>query len=96
MELENIIRDVDLVCVMSVNPGYGGQKLIENTYRKIKQLRGLINEHKSHAKIEIDGGVTLQNAQELRDAGADVLVAGSFVFNAGDPVDTIRQLKSLK
>lgn len=96
VELENIISDVDLVCVMSVNPGFGGQKLIAHTFRKIEQLKGLITESKSSAKIEIDGGVALQNAQLLLDAGADILVAGSFVFNAKDPIETIHQLKALK
>lgn len=96
VELENIISDVDLICVMSVNPGFGGQKLIENTYRKIKQLKGMIGESGSSAKIEIDGGVTIQNARGLLDAGADILVAGSFVFTASDPGETIKQLKALK
>ncbi len=96
MELENIISDVDLICVMSVNPGFGGQKLIENTYRKIKQLKSMIGESGSSAKIEIDGGVTIQNARGLLDAGADILVAGSFVFTASDPGETIKQLKALQ
>ncbi len=95
MELENIISDVDLICVMSVNPGFGGQRLIENTYRKIRQLKGMIGESGSSAKIEIDGGVTIQNARGLLDAGADILVAGSFVFTASDPGETIKQLKAL-
>ncbi len=95
-ELENIVEDVDLICVMSVNPGFGGQKLIENTYRKVEQLKGLITERKSSAKIEIDGGVTLENARRLVNAGADILVAGSFVFKAGNPGETIRQLKAVQ
>jgi ribulose-phosphate 3-epimerase len=95
-ELENIVADIDLICVMSVNPGFGGQKLIENTFRKVEQLKRLITETKSGAKIEIDGGVTLDNAQRLLDAGADVLVAGSFVFKASNPGETIRQLRALK
>ena len=95
VELENIILDVDLVCVMSVNPGFGGQKLIENTFHKIKQLKGMIDERKAIAKIEIDGGVTLQNAKELIHAGADILVAGSFVFSSDNPADTISKLKGL-
>lgn len=95
-ELENIVEDVDLICVMSVNPGFGGQKLIENTYRKVEQLKGLITEKKSSAKIEIDGGVTLDNAQRLVNAGADILVAGSFVFKASNPGETIRQLKAVQ
>lgn len=95
-ELENIVEDVDLICVMSVNPGFGGQKLIENTYRKVEQLKGLITEKKSSAKIEIDGGVTLDNARRLVNAGADILVAGSFVFKASNPGETIRQLKAVQ
>lgn len=95
-ELENIVEDVDLICVMSVNPGFGGQKLIENTYRKVEQLKGLITEKKSSAKIEIDGGVTLENARRLVNAGADILVAGSFVFKASNPGETIRQLKAVQ
>jgi ribulose-phosphate 3-epimerase len=95
-ELENIVEDVDLICVMSVNPGFGGQKFIENTYRKVEQLKGLITEKKSSAKIEIDGGVTLDNARRLINAGADILVAGSFVFKASNPGETIRQLKAVQ
>jgi len=95
-ELENIIADVDQVIVMSVNPGFGGQKFIESTYTKVKQLKKLIQTSGSAAKIEIDGGVTLQNAKPLLDAGADVLVAGNFVFSASNPPDIIRQLKSVK
>ncbi|MBA4054559.1 MAG: ribulose-phosphate 3-epimerase [Marivirga sp.] len=93
--LEDIIADVDLVCVMSVNPGFGGQKFIENTYRKVTRLKKLIVETKSFAKIEIDGGVTIQNAKLLLDAGADVLVAGHFIFSAADPQGVIAQLKAL-
>lgn len=95
-ELENIIADIDLVIVMSVNPGFGGQKFIENTYAKVKQLKKLIQSSSSTAKIEIDGGVTLQNAKPLLDAGADALVAGNFVFSASNPPDIIRQLKAVK
>ena len=95
-ELENIVGDVDVICVMSVNPGFGGQKLIKNTLHKVEQLKGLVRETKSSAKIEIDGGVTLENAQQLMDAGADILVAGSFVFRASNPVETIRQLKTVQ
>lgn len=94
-QLENIIADVDLVCVMSVNPGFGGQKFIETTYRKVEQLKKLIVESKSAAKIEIDGGVTLQNAKALLDSGADVLVAGHFIFSAKDPKAVITQLKAV-
>lgn len=96
IELENIIGDADLICVMSVNPGFGGQKFIEHTYRKVTQLKELITRTESKARIEIDGGVTLQNAKLLMDAGADVLVAGNFVFSDSDPVEVIRQLKAVK
>jgi len=96
IELENIIADIDLVCVMSVNPGFGGQKFIENTYRKVAALKMLITQSNSKAKIEIDGGVTLQNAKPLLDAGADVLVAGNFVFSASNPNEIIRQLKAVR
>jgi len=94
-ELENIIADVDLVCVMSVNPGFGGQKFIENTYRKVKALKALIQSSGSSAKIEIDGGVNTGNARALMEAGADVLVAGNFVFSATDPKAVIANLKQL-
>jgi len=94
-ELENIIADIDLVCVMSVNPGFGGQKFIENTYRKVSMLKKLINEYGSKALVEIDGGVNQQNAKALLDAGADVLVAGNFVFSATDPKAVIAKLKSV-
>ncbi len=80
---------------MSVNPGFGGQKFIQHTYDKVKQLKGLIITSRSNALIEIDGGVNLQNAPLLVEAGADVLVAGSFVFNATDPINTIADLKNL-
>jgi ribulose-phosphate 3-epimerase len=93
--LEDIIADIDLVCVMSVNPGFGGQKFIENTYSKIKNLKALINSKDSKAKIEIDGGVDLNNYKKLIECGADVLVAGNTVFASKDPVATIQQLKTL-
>jgi ribulose-phosphate 3-epimerase len=93
--LENIIQDIDLVCLMSVNPGFGGQKFIENTYRKVKALKALITQTGSKALIEIDGGVNLQNAKPLMEAGADVLVAGNFVFSAANPTAVISQLKAL-
>jgi ribulose-phosphate 3-epimerase len=93
--LENVIKDIDLICVMSVNPGFGGQKFIENTYRKIEQLKTLILDHQSGALIEIDGGVNLDNAKQLLDAGADVLVAGNFVFSSIDPKGTIARLKAV-
>ncbi|KOY86493.1 ribulose phosphate epimerase [bacterium 336/3] len=92
--LENIITEVDLVCLMSVNPGFGGQKFIPQTYQKVRQLKELIIKTNSHALIEIDGGVNSQNAPLLLDAGADVLVAGNFVFSAQDPKQVISELKS--
>ena len=95
-ELENIIADIDLVCVMSVNPGFGGQKFIEHTYKKVTQLKKMIQLSGSSAKIEIAGGVSLENAKGLIDAGADVLVAGNFVFSAADPSDVIRALKAVR
>lgn len=93
--LDDIIADVDMVCLMSVNPGFGGQKFIENTYRKIETLKNLINSRNSQALIQIDGGVNQQNAPMLLEKGADVLVAGSFVFSAADPIATIANLKSI-
>ncbi|WP_439475667.1 ribulose-phosphate 3-epimerase [Algoriphagus formosus] len=84
---------IDLVCVMSVNPGFGGQKFIENTYSKVGKLKELIIQKGSNTQIEIDGGVSLNNAQKLKDAGADILVAGSFVFNSKSPKETIAMLK---
>jgi ribulose-phosphate 3-epimerase len=94
-DLEDIITDIDLVLIMSVNPGFGGQKFIENTYRKIERTKNLIEKSGSKAKIEVDGGVNLDNAPKLIEAGADVLVAGSFVFGSDDPSETIRQLKAV-
>lgn len=93
--LKDIIQDIDLVCLMSVNPGFGGQSFIQHSYTKIRELRELIDNRGSSAKIEIDGGVTDQNAAQLIDAGADVLVAGSFVFGASNPTETIRNLKNI-
>ncbi len=93
--LEDIIADIDEVCVMSVNPGFGGQAFIENTYDKIARLKELILKNNSKALIEIDGGVTLQNAKKLLDNGADIFVAGNTVFSSADPVDTIHQLKNI-
>lgn len=93
--LEDIINDIDLVCLMSVNPGFGGQKFIENTYNKIAQLKALILKKNASTKIEIDGGVTDKNAQKLVDTGADVLVAGSFVFKSDHPTETVSRLKAL-
>ncbi|MBL7846361.1 MAG: ribulose-phosphate 3-epimerase [Cyclobacteriaceae bacterium] len=93
--LQHVISEIDLVCVMSVNPGFGGQKFIEGTYQKIKELRRLISETGSKALIEIDGGVNQANAKPLLEAGADVLVAGNFVFSSSQPKEVIRQLKAL-
>lgn len=93
--LEDTINDIDLVCMMSVNPGFGGQSFIENTYDKVRALKELIDRKGSHTLIEIDGGVTSENAKELIDAGADVLVAGSFIFKSNYPIKTIRELKRL-
>jgi ribulose-phosphate 3-epimerase len=93
--LEDVIKDIDLVCLMSVNPGFGGQSFIENTYKKIKELKELIVRNKAVTIIEIDGGVTNKNAVELVEAGADVLVAGNYVFKAEDPIATISDLKKI-
>ncbi len=93
-QLEHVIETIDLVCLMSVNPGFGGQKFIPGTFRKIRQLKELIITSKSKAKIEIDGGVDLRNAPELLNAGADVLVAGNTVFSAENPAQTIQLLKN--
>ena len=91
--LENIIEEIDLVCIMSVNPGFGGQSFIENTYQKVADLRALIEQKNAKVLIEIDGGVSAANAKKLIDAGANVLVAGSFVFGSDDPTATIQNLK---
>jgi ribulose-phosphate 3-epimerase len=93
--LKDVLKDIDLVCLMSVNPGFGGQLFIPNTVQKIKQLRTMIDEQSLNVKIEIDGGVTEQNAQQIIDAGADVLVAGSTVFKSSDPIATIANLKAM-
>lgn len=93
--LNDIIADADLICVMSVNPGFGGQKFIENTYNKVQDLKELILRKNSHALIEIDGGVTAGNAAQLAAAGADVLVAGNTVFSAADPIQMVADLKKL-
>ena len=94
-QLTDVIHDIDVVCIMSVNPGFGGQKFIEYTYQKIKDLKRIINERGTNTLIEIDGGVSSANAGHLLEAGADVLVAGSFVFNAANPVQTIATLKQI-
>lgn len=94
--LEDTIQDIDMVCLMSVNPGFGGQKFIENTYKKVRQLKEIIAENNASTLIEIDGGVNANNAPMLLEAGADVLVAGNFVFKSMDPAGTIEELKSLR
>lgn len=93
--LEDIIQDLDMVLLMSVNPGYGGQKFIEHTYEKTRALRAMIDRKGLETLIEIDGGVNLDTGKKLVEAGADVLVAGNFVFKSADPIQTIHQLKSL-
>ena len=93
--LSEVIQDIDLVCLMSVNPGFGGQSFIENTYSKIEKLKALINRKNASTLIEIDGGVTDKNAAQLVKVGADVLVAGNFVFKAANPIQVIHDLKLL-
>lgn len=93
--LEDTLADIDLICLMSVNPGFGGQKFIENTYKKVAELKALIKRTGSKALVEIDGGVNLQNASLLLKAGADVLVAGNFVFSSPNPKEVIKGLKAL-
>jgi ribulose-phosphate 3-epimerase len=93
--LKSIINDLDLICVMSVNPGFGGQSFIENTYNKVKELRSMIKEQNSKAIIEIDGGVNSKNAKKLTECGASALVAGSFVFKSENPIKTIAELSSI-
>ena len=92
--LKDIIADIDLVCIMSVNPGFGGQSFIENTYNKVAELRALAKEQNTELLIEVDGGVSDKNAKKLTEAGADVLVAGSSVFKATNPVEAIKNLKA--
>lgn len=92
--LEDVIRDIDLVLIMSVNPGFGGQHFIDQSLVKISELRALIDKHQSNALIEVDGGITVDNAGAILAAGANVLVAGSTVFNAADPMAVIRALKN--
>lgn len=94
--IENVLKDIDVVCMMSVNPGFGAQKFIEHTYRKVRALKEMLLDSGSKALIEIDGGVNMGNAAALCEAGADVLVAGNFVFSATDPKSVIRQLKEIK
>ncbi len=93
--LEEVIGDIDLVCLMSVNPGFGGQSFIENTYEKVRKLKALITRKGAPTLIEIDGGVNAGNAKALVEAGADVLVAGNFVFRSEDPVATVASLRQL-
>jgi ribulose-phosphate 3-epimerase len=93
--LQYIVAEIDLVCLMSVNPGFGGQKFIETTYRKIKEVQAMIIASNSKAIIEIDGGVTMANAKDLVDAGATVLVAGNTVFSANNPMQMIADLKAI-
>lgn len=93
--LQDVLGDLDLVCLMSVNPGFGGQKFIEQTYDKVRRLANMREQSQSEFLIEIDGGVTSDNAAALKEAGADVLVAGSFVFRSKDPTQTIASLKDL-
>ena len=94
--LKDILADIDLVCLMSVNPGYGGQDFIPHSIEKIKQLRKMIDEAGLKVKIEVDGGIILENAKEIVDAGADVLVTGSTIFKSADPKATIATLKAIK
>jgi ribulose-phosphate 3-epimerase len=94
-QLEDIIAECDLVCVMSVNPGFGGQKFIRNTFTKVQQLKALIQSKDSSAQIEIDGGVDLLNYKQLIEVGADVLVAGNTVFSSSSPLETIKVLKKI-
>ena len=95
-QLKDIIKDIDLVCLMSVNPGFGGQSFIENTFDKVKELKELIQSSGSDCQIEIDGGVTNENAKKLVQAGANILVAGSYVFKSSNPTNTISKLSNLE
>ena len=92
--LSDVIKDIDVVCIMSVNPGFGGQSFIENTYDKVRELKAMITAKNANTKIEIDGGVNANNAPKLIEAGADILVAGSFVFKSKNPTQTIAGLKN--
>jgi len=94
-QLKDVIKDIDLVCLMSVNPGFGGQSFIENTYNKVKELKELIQSTGSDCQIEIDGGVTNKNAKKLVQAGANILVAGSYIFKNSNPTETISKLIKL-
>ncbi|MEJ6734444.1 MAG: ribulose-phosphate 3-epimerase [Flavobacteriales bacterium] len=92
--LSDVIKDIDVVCIMSVNPGFGGQSFIDNTYDKVRELKAMIVTKNANTKIEIDGGVNANNAPKLVEAGADILVAGSFVFKSENPIQTIEGLKN--
>jgi len=94
--LEDILPYIDLVCLMSVNPGFGGQKFIEGSIKKVEQLRGLIQKKNLNVKIEVDGGVNFGNAQALADAGADILVTGNTIFSSNDPASVIKELKKIR
>ena len=94
--LNEIINDIDIVCLMSVNPGFSGQKFIENSYNKVKKLKKMILAKKSNCKIQVDGGVNIKNAKKLIESGAEVLVAGNFIFKADDPLKNIDSLKEIK
>jgi ribulose-phosphate 3-epimerase len=94
--LADVLGDIDLVCMMSVNPGFGGQQFIPHTFERIRELRKMIDERGLNVLIEIDGGVTVDNASDIVKAGADVLVAGNSIFRAQDPIQTIAQLKSIQ
>ena len=94
--LVDVIEDLDLVLLMSVNPGFGGQKFIANTTQKVRDLKAMITRKNSAAIIQVDGGVNLETGKELVEAGADALVAGNFVFKSANPIETIAQLKSLR
>ena len=95
-QLKDIIKDIDIVCLMSVNPGFGGQSFIENTFEKVKELKELIQSTGSDCQIEIDGGVTNKNAKKLVEVGANILVAGSYVFKSSNPIETISKLSKLE
>ena len=94
-QLKDIIKDIDIVCLMSVNPGFGGQSFIENTFEKVKELKELIQSTGADCQIEIDGGVTNKNAKKLVEAGANILVAGSYVFKSNNPAETISKMVKL-
>ncbi|HEX2935317.1 MAG TPA: ribulose-phosphate 3-epimerase, partial [Bacteroidales bacterium] len=91
--LEDIIEELDLVLIMTVNPGFGGQKFISGSYNKIKRLKQLIDQKNAHALIQVDGGVDLSNIRKLADTGVNVMVIGSYIFKSSNPIETISQLK---